>query len=127
MYAIVRIGGKQYRAELGKSIVVEKLPYDVGKTVDFNEVLFISDGENTQVGQPLVDGAAVTVEVTEQFKGDKIIVFKYKPKIRYRRKAGHRQNYTRLRVDSIAGVGSEQPAKKPRASRKKASAKKSEE
>ncbi len=101
MYAIVRIGGKQYQAEIGKTIVVEKLPYSVGEKVEFNEVLLISDGPQTKVGQPLVEGASVKAQVVEQFKGKKIIVFKYKPKIRYRRKQGHRQQYTRLLVENI--------------------------
>ena len=101
MYAIVRIGGKQYQAEIGKTIVVEKLPYPVGEKVEFNEVLLISDGPQTKVGQPLVEGASVKAQVVEQFKGKKIIVFKYKPKIRYRRKQGHRQQYTRLLVENI--------------------------
>ena len=104
MYAIVRVGGKQYHAEPGKTIVTEKLPYEVGTEIDLDDVLLISDGDNSAVGQPVVKGARVKVEVTEQFKGKKIIVFKYKPKTRYRVKQGHRQNYTRLLVkDVVAG------------------------
>ncbi|MBN1313348.1 MAG: 50S ribosomal protein L21, partial [Anaerolineae bacterium] len=102
MYAIVCIGGKQYHAETGSTIVVEKLPYDVGHRINFEEVLLISDGENTKIGQPFVEGASVDTEIVEQFKGKKIVVFKYKPKIRYRRKQGHRQNYTRLLVNQIS-------------------------
>jgi large subunit ribosomal protein L21 len=101
MYAIVRIGGKQYHAEVGGTIVVEKLPHDVGAKLEFDEVLLISDGDKTRIGQPVVEGARVKATVNEQFKGKKIIVWKYKPKIRYRRKQGHRQNYTRLLVNDI--------------------------
>ncbi len=101
MYAIVRIGGRQYQAEVGKTIVVEKLPYEVGEKVELGEVLLLSDGDDTQIGQPLVEGAAVTVEIVEQFKGKKIVVFKYKPRTGYRRKQGHRQRYTRLLVSDI--------------------------
>jgi len=119
MYAIVRIGGKQYRAEVGRTLVVEKLPYEPGDTIDFDQVLVLSDGEATQIGQPLVPGVVVSAQVVEQFKGKKIIVFKYRFKKRYRRKQGHRQNYTRLAVNHIGGAGREEP-RKARATRKKA-------
>jgi large subunit ribosomal protein L21 len=118
MYAIVRIGGRQYHAEIGNTIVVENLPYEVGQQMDFNEVLLLSDGENTLVGQPFVEGASLGAEVVEQFKGKKIIVFKYKPKIHYRRKQGHRQNYTRLFVHRIGDEGSQPVQKKARAAKK---------
>jgi large subunit ribosomal protein L21 len=100
MYAIVRVGGRQYPAEVGKTIVVEKLPNQVGDEIEPNEVLFVG-GDEPSVGLPLVDGALVKATVVEQFKGKKIIVFKYKPKARYRRKQGHRQHYTRLRIEDI--------------------------
>jgi large subunit ribosomal protein L21 len=100
MYAIVRIGGRQYPVEVGETVVVEKLPYEVGESVEFDEILYVG-GDEPVIGQPLVDGASVKAEVVEQFKGKKIVVFKYKPKVRYRRKYGHRQHYTRLRVDDI--------------------------
>jgi large subunit ribosomal protein L21 len=121
MYAIVRVGGKQYRAETGKTFVTEKLPYEVGEEIDLDEVLLIGDGENSVVGQPVVEGATVKAEIAEQFKGKKIIVFKYKPKNRYRVKQGHRQHYTRLLVkDVISGqaeaeqeVAAEEPVEQP--------------
>jgi large subunit ribosomal protein L21 len=119
MYAIVRISGKQYRAEVGKTIVVEKLPNEIGDSIDFDQVLVISDGENTQIGQPVLSGMVVSAQVVEQFKGKKIIVFKYRFKKRYRRKQGHRQNYTRLAINHIGGESAEAP-KKARATRKKA-------
>ncbi len=102
MYAIVRIGGRQYRAEVGQAIVTEKLPHEVGEDLTFDEVLLISDGSGqVAVGQPLIEGASVKARVVSQFKGKKIIVFKYKPKERYRKKQGHRQSYTRLEVTAI--------------------------
>lgn len=104
MYAIVRVGGRQYPAEVGKTIVVEKLPYEVGAEIDLDEVLFIGGGEEDDdfmVGGPLVEGASVKAKVVEQFKGKKILVFKYKPKVRYRKRQGHRQKYTRLLIDDI--------------------------
>ncbi len=121
MYAIVRIGGKQYHAEIGNTIVVEKLPYEVGQTLDFDQVLLVSDGENTRIGQPFIEGAIVNAEVVEQFLGKKIVVFKYKPKVRYRRKQGHRQNYTRLLVHSIGDEGSAPAAKRTRSRKAAAS------
>jgi large subunit ribosomal protein L21 len=101
MYAIVRIGGRQYHAEVGQTIVTEKLPYEVGEALDFDDVLLVKEENGIQVGQPTVSGAVVKAKVVEQFKGKKIIVFKYKSKNRYRRKQGHRQRYTRLMVNEI--------------------------
>ncbi|UCG23570.1 MAG: 50S ribosomal protein L21 [Chloroflexota bacterium] len=101
MYAIVKCGGRQYRAEEGSSFVVEKLPYEVGEQIDLDDVLLVSDGNSTNVGQPSVDGASVKATVVEQFRGKKIFVWKYRPRKRYRRRQGHRQYYTRLRVDEI--------------------------
>ncbi len=104
-YAIVRTGGRQYRAMVGKTIDVEKLPYDEGDTVELDEVLLVApDSSDPVIGQPLVDGAKVTATVVSQFRGPKILIFKYKPKKRYRRRQGHRQHYTRLKIESIDGV-----------------------
>ncbi len=101
MYAIVRIGGRQYHAEVGQAIVTEKLPYEVGESLDFDDVLLVKEENGIKVGQPTVSGAVVKAQVVQQFKGKKIIVFKYKSKNRYRRKQGHRQRYTRLMVNEI--------------------------
>ncbi len=101
MYAIVRSGGRQYRAEVGATIDVERLPNPVDEKVLLNEVLLIGDGDRTQVGTPLVDGASVTATVVAQYRAPKIIVFKYRQRTKYRRKRGHRQYYTRLRIDDI--------------------------
>jgi large subunit ribosomal protein L21 len=101
VYVIVKSGGRQYRAEVGNSFSVEKLPYEVGEQIDLDEVLLVADGDEVKVGQPLVSGASVKATVTEQYQGKKIFVWKYRPKKRYRRRQGHRQQYTRLRVDEI--------------------------
>lgn len=101
MYAIVRSGGHQYRAEVGATIDVERLPNNVDEKIELNEVLLIGDGDRTQVGTPLVDGASVTATVVAQYRAPKIIVFKYRQRTKYRRKRGHRQYYTRLRIDDI--------------------------
>lgn len=101
MYAIVESGGRQYRAEEGNTFSVEKLPYEVGDQVELNSVLLIADGESVRVGQPTVSGAAVKATVVQQYRGKKIFVWKYRSKLRYRRRRGHRQDYTRLRIDEI--------------------------
>ena len=101
MYAIFRSGGRQYRAEIGSELNLERLPQQVGDKVKFDEVLLLGDGSKTKIGTPVVKGAAVNATVIEQFKGKKIIVWKYRPRKGYRRKYGHRQYYTRLRIDDI--------------------------
>lgn len=101
MYAIVKSGGRQYRAEEGHSFRVEKLPYEVGEQIELDEVLLLADGDNVTVGQPTVAGASVKATVVDQFRGKKIFVWKYRPKKRYRRRRGHRQYYTQLRIDEI--------------------------
>jgi large subunit ribosomal protein L21 len=101
MYAVVKTGGKQYRVSPGESIDVEKLPHEVGEQVELGEVLLIADGSDRKVGKPLVKGAKVVATVTRQAKGRKVIVYKYRPSKRYRRKRGHRQHYTRLRIDEV--------------------------
>jgi large subunit ribosomal protein L21 len=101
MYAIVRTGGRQYRAEVGALIDVERLPNEVGEEIELKDVLLVANSDGVKIGQPLVEGASVTATVVDQFKGKKVIVWKYIPKQRYRRKRGHRQYYTRLRIDTI--------------------------
>lgn len=101
MYAIIRTGNRQYRAEVGKTLDVERLPYNLNDTFEITDILLIGDGDKTVIGQPNVEGAAVKVTVVDQFRGEKIIVFKYRQRTSYRRKRGHRQYYTRLRVDDI--------------------------
>ncbi len=101
-YAIVICSGKQYKVVPGEIIQVDKLPQEVDKKIVLDEVLFIADGKKkVSIGTPLVKGAKVETTVTGQVKGPKIRVFKYKPKVRYRKRQGHRQQYTLLRVDKI--------------------------
>ena len=101
MYAIVDSGGKQYKVQEGEILRVEKLTGEVGDSVSFDRILMFSDGENVNVGTPLLEDVAVNGHIVEQGKAKKIIVFKYKRRKRYRRKRGHRQQFTAVRVDSI--------------------------
>ncbi|HLH26991.1 MAG TPA: 50S ribosomal protein L21 [Chloroflexota bacterium] len=102
MYAVVETGGKQYKVEPGGTFQVELLPAEIGATVELERVLLVGDGDAVEVGRPLVAGARVVAEVVSQDKADKIVVFRYKRKVRYRRKTGHRQRLTRLLVKEIA-------------------------
>ena len=101
MYAIIRSGGKQYRAEVGATIDVDRLPNEVGEAIEISDVLLVANSEETRIGKPRVEGAIVAATVVEQFRGKKIIVYKYRQRTNYRRKQGHRQYYTRLRIDEI--------------------------
>ncbi len=101
MYAVIETGGKQYRVEVGTEIEVEYLDVEPGQTLDIERVLLVADEDATAVGRPLVDGARVTASVVRQDRGDKIVVFKYRPKARRRVKHGHRQELTVLRVSDI--------------------------
>jgi len=101
IYAIIETGGKQYKVIPGQTIDVERLDVAEGNTVKLDRVLLISDNDKVTVGTPIVDGAKVIATSLGEGKGKKIIVFKYKPKVRYRKKTGHRQLYTRLTIDKI--------------------------
>ena len=102
MYAILETGGKQYRVQPGDTISVERLSAEPGETLELGSVLLLAgDGEPARVGTPSVPGAVVRAEVVEHARGDKIIVFRFKSKVRYRRKTGHRQALTRLRITDI--------------------------
>ena len=101
MYAVVATGGKQYKVEEGDVLRVEKLSGEIGSSVAFDKVLIFSDGENVKIGQPDVDGVTVHGQIVDQGKSKKIIVFKYKRRKRYRRKQGHRQLFTAVRIDRI--------------------------
>lgn len=102
MYAIVRLtGGKQHRAEVGSIIDVERIPENVNDTVKLTDVLLVGDGEKTVIGQPTVEGATVTATVIDQYRAPKILVFKYRQRTKTRKMRGHRQYYTRLRIDDI--------------------------
>ena len=101
MYAVVRTGGKQVRVEPGQAVRIEKLEGAVGDAVSFGEVLLVSNDDSVSVGKPLVEGAVVKGTITAQARGPKIRTFKMKRRTGYRRKSGHRQAYTEVRVDKI--------------------------
>lgn len=103
-YAVVATGGKQVRVEPGKAVRVERLPGEVGESVDLERVLLVSGGDGSlRVGRPVVEGARVRGTITAQARGPKITIFKMKRRKGYRRKQGHRQDYTEIRVDAIEG------------------------
>ncbi len=101
MYAIVDSGGKQYKVREGEVLRVEKLAGEVGDSISFDKILMFSDGENVSVGTPILEDVAVSGHIVEQGKAKKIIVFKYKRRKRYRRKQGHRQQFTAVKINSI--------------------------
>ncbi len=101
MYAVVSTGGKQYKVREGDTLRVEKLSGDVGDKVTFDSILMFSEDEEVKLGQPLLEGAAVQGHIVEQGKAKKILVFKYKRRKRFRRKQGHRQPFTAVKIDSI--------------------------
>jgi len=105
MYAVVNTGGKQYKVQQGEIFRVEKIPGDVGSPVTFDRVLMYSDGEIVSIGQPVLENVAVEGHIVEQGKAKKILVFKYKRRKRYRRKQGHRQEFTAIQIDSINAQG----------------------
>ena len=101
MYAVVNTGGKQYKVQKGETLRIEKIPGEVGSAVTFDKVLMVADGENIRVGQPVLENVAVQAQIVEQDKAKKILIFKYKRRKRYRRKNGHRQPFTAIRIDGI--------------------------
>ena len=101
MYAVIETGGKQYKVAEGQTIEVEKLPAEVGETVELDRVLLLVDDEKVVTGNPTVKGAVVSATVVGQERRRKVIVFKYKARERYRRKKGHRQAFTRLQIGEI--------------------------
>jgi large subunit ribosomal protein L21 len=105
MYAVVSTGGKQYRVEAGNELIVERVGGDAGSTITFDRVLLVGDGEAVTVGTPTVEGATVSGTVLGEALGPKLIVFKFKQKATYRRKNGHRQHLTRVRIDEISAGG----------------------
>ncbi len=103
MYAVIETGGKQYKVQEGDTIFVEKIDSKEGDKIDFSKVLLISKEDGLVVGKPYVEGAKVEGTVLKQGKGKKIIVFKYKPKKNYKKKQGHRQPYTKVKIEKIVG------------------------
>jgi large subunit ribosomal protein L21 len=115
MYAVVTSGGKQYRVEAGSELVVERLAAEAGSTITFDRVLLVGDGEAVTVGTPTVENATVSATVLGEVLGPKLIVFKFKQKATYRRKNGHRQHLTRVRIEEISTGARRQTAKPAKA------------
>lgn len=103
MYAIIATGGKQYKVAEGDKVRVEKLEGEVGGNITLDRVLMMGEGTDVKIGRPIVDGAAVEAQITDQARNKKVIVFKYKRRKNYRRKYGHRQPYTELKITKITG------------------------
>ena len=102
MYAVVKTGGKQYRVSAGQKLKVEQIPADVGAEVTLDQVLMVGEGESVKVGAPLVAGASVKCTVVSHGRHDKVKIFKMRRRKHYQKHQGHRQNYTELRIESIA-------------------------
>lgn len=126
MYAVIETGGKQYRVELGSEFAVERLEGTPGDTIKFDRVLLVADGDKASIGTPVVDDALVTASLVRQDRGEKVIVFKYRPKARHRAKNGHRQEQTIVRIADISlggrSAASEAEAEQKEASKAKAKA-----
>ncbi len=103
MYAVIKTGGKQYKVAPGQKLKVEQIPADVGAQVVLDQVLMVGEGESVRLGQPVVAGATVTATVVAHGRGEKIKIFKMRRRKHYQKHQGHRQNYTELKIDSIAG------------------------
>lgn len=116
-YAILEHSGKQYLVEEGARIDVDRLSLEVGKSIEFKEVLLVADGKKIEVGSPYVKGAKVKGKVLAHAKGDKLVVFKYKPKQRYRKRQGHRQLLTSVSIEKV-GLPAPKPKAEPKASTK---------
>lgn len=115
MYAVLSSGGKQYRVEAGTTLMLERLdgvPGVAGDQVTFDRVLLIGDGEDVTIGTPTVAGASVSATVIGEALGPKLVIFKFKQKVKYRRRTGHRQHMTRVRIDAINPTAAKRPAAK---------------
>jgi large subunit ribosomal protein L21 len=114
MYAVVSSGGKQYRVEAGSTLTLERLDGEPGASFTFDRVLLIGDGDEVTVGTPVVAGATVSATVLGETRGPKLVIFKFKQKVKYRRRTGHRQHLTRVRIDAIHPTAARKaPAEKP--------------
>lgn len=118
MYAVIKTGGKQYRVTAGEKLKVEKLEVEVGGKVTLDQILVLSDGENTTIGAPLIKGATVNATVVSHGRGDKVMIFKFRRRKHYRKTQGHRQSYTEILINDIGGK-SAPVAAKPAAKAKK--------
>jgi len=105
MFAVIKSGGRQYKVSVGQRLEVNRLPYEDGKQIELGDVLLISDADRSFVGAPLIENAKVLATVEGQARGEKLIVFKYKSKKRYRHLRGHRQELTVLTIDDIVADG----------------------
>ena len=105
MFAVVSSGGKQYRVEAGSTVVVDRVASEPGASITFDRVLLIGDGDETTIGTPLVAGASVSGTVVGEELGPKLVIFKFKQKVKYRRRTGHRQHLTLVRIDEINAEG----------------------
>ena len=101
LYAIIKTGGKQYKVAEGNEVIIEKLDAEEGSSVTFDEVLAVGEGDDIKIGRPLIEGAKVTATVVKNGKGPKIRIFKYKHKTNYRRRQGHRQPFTKVKIEKI--------------------------
>lgn len=102
MYAVIKTGGKQYRVAAGEKLKVEQIPADVGAEITLDQILMVGEGESVKIGAPLVSGASVKATVLAQGRHDKVKIFKMRRRKHYQKRQGHRQNYTELRIDTIA-------------------------
>ncbi len=102
MYAVIKTGGKQYRIEEGQVIRVETLKAEVGEKVDFSEILMVANGDDIKIGAPIVEGAKVTASVLEHGRHKKVEIIKFKRRKHHMKRQGHRQNYTAIKIESIA-------------------------
>ena len=102
MYAVIKTGGKQYRVVAGEKLKIEQIPAEVGAEITLDQVLMVGEGESVKVGAPLVAGATVKCTVVSHGRHDKVKIFKMRRRKHYQKHQGHRQNYTELRIDTIA-------------------------
>src|ERR1700748_2802276 len=101
MYAVIKTGGKQYKVAVGEKLKIEQIPADIGAEITLDQVLAVGEGESIQFGAPLVSGASVKATVISQGRHDKVKIFKMRRRKHYQKRAGHRQNYTEVRIDAI--------------------------
>ena len=102
MYAVIKTGGKQYRIAAGQKLKIEQIPADIGQEITLDQVLSVGEGEQIQVGAPIVAGAVVKATVLAQGRHDKVKIFKMRRRKHYQKRQGHRQNYTEIRIESIS-------------------------
>ena len=102
MYAVIKTGGKQYKVTVGEKLKVEQIPAELDSQIVLEEVLMVADGDNVQIGAPLVAGTKVTATVVSHGRHDKVRIFKMRRRKHYQKRQGHRQNFTEIRIDAIA-------------------------